>query len=69
MRLTTINFFKQLYPGNMYRGKKRYVKPVKLVDIIRQKKEFDRQEKIMTLLRNPYLSPVSTSLLSIYSFD
>lgn len=63
MRLTVINFFKQKWPGSMYRGKNRFVPAVKYADIQRAKKEFARQEKIMALLMNPYLTRVSAFLL------
>lgn len=59
MRLTVVNFFRQRWPGSMYRGKYRFVPPVKLADINRIKEEYARQERVMVLLRNPYLSVVS----------
>lgn len=61
MRLTTLCFFKQLYKGSMFHGKKRHVKKVTFKAMEELRAEYARQEKIMTLLKHPYLSLVSTS--------
>lgn len=56
MRLTALCFFKQKWAGNIYTGKYRHVRKVthKAMEAIRV--EFARQEKVMSLLRHPYLS-------------
>lgn len=56
MRLSIINFFKATVPGHIFRGKKRLVKPVSKKAMDTLVREYDRQEQIMLLLRNPYLS-------------
>lgn len=50
---------RELFRGNMFRGKYRYVKPVKKKDMIMLEEEFKREERVMKLLMNPYLSKVS----------
>ena len=59
MRLTLINLFKKTVPGHIFRGKRRLVKPVSLKAMETLRNEYDRQEKIMLLLRHPYLTVVS----------
>lgn len=60
MQLTLINFFKRTVPGHIFRGKKRLVKQVSRRSMDTMIREFELQEKNMLLLRNPYLSVVST---------
>lgn len=49
---------RELFKGNMFRGKYRYVRPVKLRDMIMLEEEYKREERVMKLLLNPYLSVV-----------
>lgn len=58
MRLTALCFFKQKWAGNIHTGKYRYVPKVtlKAMNIVRA--EYARQEKVMALLRHPYLTKV-----------
>lgn len=58
MRLTLINLFKDTVPGHIFRGKRRLVKRVSIRAMETLKREFERQEKIMLLLRHPYLTVV-----------
>lgn len=60
MRLTTALFTikRKLFKGDMFRGKYRYVKPVTLKDMQLLEEEYKREERIMKLLLNPYLSVV-----------
>ena len=60
MQLTLINFFKRTVPGHIFRGKKRLVKQVSRRSMDTMIREFELQEKNMLLLRNPYLSLVSS---------
>lgn len=61
MQLTCVlNAMKrQLFPGHMHRGKYRYVRPVKLKEMNLLRAEFERSERVMKLLINPYLTQVS----------
>lgn len=52
---------RELFRGSMHRGKYRYVRPVKLKDINIAREEMMRQERVMKLLVNPYLSKVIQS--------
>lgn len=60
MQLTAfLNVVKrELFRGNMRRGKYRYVKPVKSKEMNILRAEFEREERIMKLLINPYLTRV-----------
>lgn len=60
MQLTALlNVVKrELFKGNMRRGKYRYVKPVKIKEMNLKREEFEREERIMKLLINPYLTRV-----------
>lgn len=49
---------RELFRGSMFRGKYRYVKPVKIKDMIMLEEEYKREERVMKLLLNPYLSVV-----------
>ena len=68
MQLTLINFFKRTVPGHIFRGKKRLVKQVSRRSMDTMIREFELQEKNMLLLRNPYLSVVSSeySIAEVY---
>lgn len=59
MRLSLINFFKDTVPGHIFRGKRRLIKPVSRKAMETLQRDYDRQEKIMLLLRHPYLTVVS----------
>lgn len=58
MQLTLINFFKSTVPGHIFRGKRRFVKPVSKRAMETLTREYERQEQIMFLLRHPYLTLV-----------
>lgn len=58
MQLTLINFFKKTVPGHIFRGKRRLVKPVSKKAMDTLTREYERQEQVMLLLRNPYLTLV-----------
>jgi len=62
MRLTLacMSQLKKRIPGNLYRGKNRIVAPIKMRDMERTRKEFERQDQIMYLLRYPYLTQEQT---------
>lgn len=49
---------REIFKGSMHRGKYRYVKPVKIGDMIMLEEEYKREERVMKLLLNPYLSVV-----------
>lgn len=59
MRLSLICLFKKSVNGHIFRGKDRLVKRVSQRAMDTLRKEYDRQEKNMILLRHPYLTPVS----------
>lgn len=59
MRLTLINLFKDTVPGHIFRGKRRLVKPVSRKAMETLQREYEREEKVMLLLRHPYLTVVS----------
>ncbi|XP_055904190.1 ribosomal protein 63, mitochondrial [Eupeodes corollae] len=61
MRLSIVNFFKNTVPGHIFRGKRRLVKPVSKKAMETLTREYDRQEAIMLLLRNPYLTQEESS--------
>lgn len=63
MRLSVVCFFKRTVPGHIFRGKYRLVRQVTKADMAAQVKEYERQDKIMHLLRYPYLTPVSKFFL------
>lgn len=50
---------RKLYKGSMHRGKYRYVRPIKLKEMNLLREEYERTERVMALLMNPYLSKVS----------
>ncbi|XP_013116774.1 uncharacterized protein LOC106094132 [Stomoxys calcitrans] len=56
MRLTLIQLFKDTVPGHIFRGKRRLVKPVSLRAMETLRREYEREDKIMLLLRHPYLT-------------
>lgn len=60
MRLTVAlgTIKRELFKGNMFRGKYRYVKPVTLKEMTILEEEYKREERVMKLLLNPYLSMV-----------
>lgn len=58
MHLTLINFFKKTVPGHIFRGKRRLVRPVSRRAMESLRMEYEREDKIMFLLRHPYLSLV-----------
>ncbi len=59
MRLSLVCWFKKSVPGHIFRGKYRLVKRVSINAMGTQVREYERQDKIMHLLRYPYLTPVS----------
>lgn len=59
MHLTLINFFKKTVPGHIFRGKRRLVKPVSRKAMESLRLEYEREDRIMLLLRHPYLSLVN----------
>lgn len=50
---------RELFRGSMHRGKYRYVRPIKLKEMNLLRDEYIREERIMKLLINPYLSQVN----------
>ncbi|KAI9590346.1 ribosomal protein 63, mitochondrial [Glossina fuscipes] len=56
MHLTLINFFKKTVPGHIFRGKRRLVKPVGRRAMETLRREYEREEQVMLLLRHPYLT-------------
>lgn len=66
MRLTVALFFKKTVPGSLFRGKNRLVRKVKFAEMEKKRIEYERQEKIMNLLKHPYLSMVSFWFLLIF---
>lgn len=64
MRLTAAlcTIRRELFKGNMHRGKYRYVKPVTLKEMNFLEEEYKREERVMKLLLNPYLSVVCHDL-------
>lgn len=69
MRLTQLLFFKQKWPGNIYTGKKRCVKKVTFKDMVKLRDEYDRQVKVMTLLKHPYLTKVNPLIIIIWQMN
>lgn len=65
MRLSFVCLFKKTVPGNIFRGKNRLVKPVTYSAMEHLRQEFDRQDKVMELLRYPYLTRVSDLIVLI----
>lgn len=63
MQLTLALWFKRTVPGHIFRGKYRLVKLVSKRAMETQVKEYQRQDKIMHLLRYPYLTVVSTFVM------
>lgn len=59
MQLSLACWFKKTVPGHIFRGKYRLVKPVSKRAMETTVKEYERQEKVMHLLRYPYLTCVS----------
>lgn len=59
MQLSLICWFKKTVPGHIFKGKYRLVKPVSKNAMETQIREYQRQDKIMHLLRYPYLTTVS----------
>jgi len=56
LSLVCLGLLKKRIPGNLYRGKNRIVRPVTARHMKDVRKEFDRQDEIMYLLRYPYLT-------------
>lgn len=71
MRLSLVCFFKKSVPGHIFRGKFRLVKPVGRNSVTATLREYERQDKVMHLLRYPYLTTVSNSakIFRIFYFD
>lgn len=65
MQLTLINLFKSTVPGHIFRGKRRFVKPVSKRAMETLTREYERQERIMLLLRHPYLTLVCGGIYKI----
>lgn len=65
MRLTAAlgTIKRELFKGNMFRGKYRYVKPVKQKDMKELEEEYKREERVMKLLLKPYLTLVRSIYL------
>ncbi|KAJ6636243.1 hypothetical protein Bhyg_14831 [Pseudolycoriella hygida] len=61
MKLSLVCLFKKTVSGHIFRGKNRLVKPVSRAAMDKQILEYDRQEKIMRLLRYPYLTAEESS--------
>jgi len=61
MQLSLVCWFKKTVPGHIFRGKYRLVKPVSKRAIETQVKEYQRQDKVMHLLRYPYLTTEESS--------
>lgn len=59
---------RKLFKGDMFRGKYRYVKPVKIRDMIMLEEEYKRDDRVMKLLLNPYLSVVCVQCRMFISF-
>lgn len=59
MQLTLVNFFKKTVPGHIFRGKRRLVRQVTSQHKKFLIRDFEQQERNMTLLRVPYLTLVS----------
>lgn len=49
---------RELFRGSMHRGKYRYVRPIKLKEMNLLREEYLREERVMRLLINPYLTQV-----------
>lgn len=63
MRLTVACLFRHTINGNIFAGKYRLVKKVTGSAVKRLKEDFAREDQIMKLLRNPYLTKVKISLI------
>lgn len=50
---------REVFKGNLFRGKYRYVKPVKLKAMKELQQQYEREERVMKLLLNPYLTVVN----------
>lgn len=50
---------RKLFKGDMYRGKYRFVTPVKLKEMNLLQAEYARTERVMKLLMNLYLTQVN----------
>lgn len=61
MHLTLINFFKKTVPGHIFRGKRRLIKPVSKRAIETLRRDYERQEQNMLLLRHAYLTVEESS--------
>lgn len=59
MKLSLVCWFKKTVPGHIFRGKHRLVKPVSKNAMATQILDYQRQDKVMHLLRYPYLTVVS----------
>lgn len=58
MRLSAVLCFKKTVNGYIFGGKHRLVQQVKYKAMEELKQDFERQDKIMKLLRYPYLTQV-----------
>lgn len=56
-----------LFKGSMHRGKYRYVRPIKIKEMNLLREEYLREERVMKLLINPYLTAVSEFGIEIQS--
>lgn len=50
---------RELFRGSMHRGKYRYVRPIKIKEMNLLREEYKREERVIALLTNPYLTKVS----------
>lgn len=64
MQLSLVCWFKRTVPGHIFKGKHRLVKRVSKNAMENLVKEYERQDKVMHLLRYPYLT--SVSIFSIF---
>ncbi|KAG4076315.1 hypothetical protein HA402_005758 [Bradysia odoriphaga] len=61
MQLSLVCFFKKTVPGHIFRGKFRLVKKITKGAMAAQVREYERQDKIMYMLRYPYLTSEESS--------
>ena len=64
MHLTLVNMFKRSVNGHIFRGKYRLVMRVSQTAMDSKVREYEVQENNMRLLRNPYLTIVSYTILN-----
>lgn len=68
MRLSVVLCFKKTVNGYIFGGKHRLVKEVKYKAMEHLRQDMERQDKIMKLLRYPYLTKVGSLPLFIFIF-